>query len=817
VRNVREDSTPVTRVMRYSLAEYAGAGTISIRIEPGMTTFGATWSRIAQMGAEERWARLTQEITKRVDLFFYRTGLRLRKNALRTGAVSRGSFFFSPDELPNLVALFRERLGSEVENVIREADHVCQHRFRLLGYDALNYGSQIDWHLDIVHDKRAPMKPWFKINFLDFEEVGDHKIIWELSRHQHLVTLAKAWCLSSQERYVMELQDQWYSWQRANPYPMGINWGSSLEVAFRSLSWLWVLALLSECPAVEATFRNDVSRALALNGRHIERYLSTYFSPNTHLLGEAVGLFFIGTMCPEIAAAGRWRKHGWCILVDEAKRQVRSDGVYFEQSLYYHVYALDFLLHARILAAHNGIDVTPDFNAVLQKMLDVLHAVSQAGALEGFGDDDGGRVFSARRNQAEHMTDPLALGGILFRRDDLKSTARLTEEAIWLFGGQANSYFDKAANAGSKLEAASFNAGGIYVMASDKQYPMQMIIDAGPQGTGRSGHGHADALSIRVAIAGRRWLVDPGTLCYICEERDHFRGTRSHNTLRIDGYDQAISDGPFAWRSIPDVRCERWIEGEGFTLFAGSHTGYMRLPDPVLHRRHIFYLHDDLWLVRDVVEGHQRHRIEIHWHFASDLALEIIANGFVASSKEPSSANVVHLAVLPVEQSGWTSTIEADSLSPAYGRKSQAPTLRLGSDTQLSTEHATLLLPCTAPQEMGKLSLFKDKSASAYWFEGRGKTHYMIFADPKAETWTWNEWTSNAGFLYFSLEAGCVASLIFCEGSEVRFKGSPVMAHSSKLARFEWTRNTGQTFSSDDSAAHSMSAEALESSGRVAK
>ncbi len=41
-------------------------------------------------------------------------------------------------------------------------------------------------------------------------------------------------------------------------------------------------------------------------------------------------------------------------MLAEAERQVRPDGVYFEQSLYYHVYALDFFLHTRALAACNG-------------------------------------------------------------------------------------------------------------------------------------------------------------------------------------------------------------------------------------------------------------------------------------------------------------------------------------------------------------------------------------------------------------------------------------------------------------------------------
>ena len=115
--------------------------------------------------------------------------------------------------------------------------------------------------------------------------------------------------------------------------------------------------LLAGSAALPDALDRDIVRGLALNGRYIERYLSTYFSPNTHLIGEAVGLFFIGTLCPEIPAAARWQRKGLDIVLAEAERQVRPDGVYFEQSLYYHVYALDFFLHTRALAACNGIAV----------------------------------------------------------------------------------------------------------------------------------------------------------------------------------------------------------------------------------------------------------------------------------------------------------------------------------------------------------------------------------------------------------------------------------------------------------------------------
>src|SRR5581483_6622484 len=105
--------------------------------------------------------------------------------------------------------------------------------------------------------KRAPLAPWFRINFLDFGLVGDHKVIWELNRHQHLVTLAKAWCLSDDQRYASELEAEWYSWQKDNPYPLGINWASTLEVAFRTMSWLWVRQLAAG-RSVSKTFDTDL-------------------------------------------------------------------------------------------------------------------------------------------------------------------------------------------------------------------------------------------------------------------------------------------------------------------------------------------------------------------------------------------------------------------------------------------------------------------------------------------------------------------------------------------------------------------------------
>src|SRR6185295_4211192 len=100
-------------------------------------------------------------------------------------------------------------------------------------------------------------------------------------------------------------------------------------------------------------------RFLYLHGRHLETYLSTYFSPNTHLTGEALGLYYLGLLLPEFKDAERWRQTGSRVLLEQLPIQVRPDGVYFEQSSYYHRYTADFYTHFMILSLAND-EALPD-------------------------------------------------------------------------------------------------------------------------------------------------------------------------------------------------------------------------------------------------------------------------------------------------------------------------------------------------------------------------------------------------------------------------------------------------------------------------
>jgi len=796
------------------------------------------------MDWEEIRVRVAQEFHKQSDLLKYRMGV--RSGAVRLNAESarlREQFFFSGGGGSERADLLRRHLADEADEILREADEICGHRFRLLGYENVDFtprsssltvdaakgrpsaakaargadsngmaeaippqsGSEIDWHLDPVHGKRAPLDPWFKIPFLDFAVVGDHKVTWELNRHQHLVTLAKARLLSEDEKYWRELMAQWRSWIQANPYPLGINWGSSLEVAFRSLSWIWVDQLLAGTSGFPE-FRAELMPSLAFHGRYIERYLSTYFSPNTHLLGEAVALFFLGTLYPQMPRAAHWKESGWRILLAEAERQVRPDGVYFEQSLYYHVYALDFFLYARMLAARNGMAIPAEYDAVLGRMLDVIAAVAQAGPAEGFGDDDGGRLWNPRRNQTEQMTDPLATGALIYGKEF--SAARLTEEAIWLFGNLA---VEKLATArtGPALHSVAFPDGGLYVLADSQPYAQAMVVDAGPQGVGRSGHGHADALSLRLTMDGRRWLVDSGSGVYIAKDpadRNTFRGTGAHNTLRVDGVDQAVPDEPFSWTHIPTPRAENWIAGKSFTYFVGSHDGYARLADPVAHRRHVLKIARGVWMVRDVLVGRAEHEIEILWHFAPDLSVRGVGAGRVEITGTDASPGESALSLIVPEETVWHTGTEVTRtlISPAYGAVKPAPLVRSSARVLLPAATATVLVPrCSSLRREDeaideaisenfepRLASMEQAAVQVYELDYHDESQGFFFALGD-EGWSFGPWASDARVLYCRVEKEELAQLVVIGGSAVSWQGQPLLKAAGSSAFFEWRKQDG--------------------------
>jgi hypothetical protein len=595
------------------------------------------------------------------------------------------AFFADPQEA---AAEFKSRWPDASQQLVEEADRVTMGRFDLLGLRNLSFGYPIDWHFEPVAEKCLPLLHWSKLDYLDAEVAGDKKIIWELNRHQHFVRLGQAYCLTDEPRFSHVFANYLGYWMEDNPPKLGINWASSLEVAFRSISWLWALHFFKFSPGLSSDLVKRALKYLYLSARHLESYLSTYFSPNTHLTGEALGLFYLGTLLPEFKEAKRWQETGSRILIEALPMHVQEDGVYFEQSSYYHRYTTDFYIHFLLLARANGFALPNQVENSLALLLDHLMYITRPdGTTPLFGDDDGGRLMPLDQRPANDFRATLATGSVLFKRGDLKFVAgEAAEELPWLLGVDGVSQFDSITARPPEKLSKGFYQGGYFVMrdgwSRDSSY---LLFDCGPHGALNCGHAHADALSIDLAANGQTMLVDPGTYTYTGSKklRDWFRGSRAHNTVTIDGEPSSVPDGAFSWKTKAHCTPAQWISSDRFDFVSGAHDGFERLPDPVSVERSILFLKGDYFIIRDRFKSVAEHRADVRFHFDP-------------STKPRLEAGVVRATEtgFNIQSFGKGHWIEEDSsVSYCYAQKEPAPAYSFSASFRGEDEIVSFLLP----------------------------------------------------------------------------------------------------------------------------
>ena len=596
-------------------------------------------------------------------------------------------------------ATLRERFSPNAQ-LMDKCNRILTGHFDLLGLTDLNFGSPINWHLEPLSGKVAPRVHWSQIDYLDPATTGDKKITWELNRHQYFATLGRFYWQTKDESYALAFSEHVLSWIEQNPPKVGVNWASSLEVGFRSISWLWAIYFFRTSQHFTAALLQSMLKLLYIHALHLESYLSTYFSPNTHLTGEALALFYLGLLLPEFRAAVRWRTLGEQILLSQLDRHVLPDGVYFEHSTYYHRYTADFYLHFLILLETNEQQVPAKLRNKLTQLLDHLLFITRPdGTTPLIGDDDGGRLMPLDDCALDDFRSTLATAAAVFGRSDYKFVSeRVTEETLWLLGQKGLRTFDELSLQEPQNTSRAFRNGGYFVMR-DAWSPTAnyMVLDCGALGGLRYGHAHADALSFDLAARGRTLLVDPGTFTYTSskQDRDYFRSSIAHNTLTVDGVSSSVPAGPFGWSHVANAEVLEWIAKDRFDFFSGCHDGYNLLQAAVKYRRDVLFLKNDYWLIIDHLESSGEHHYEMPFHFVESAdPVSLNTPGWKWSRERPFDQPGLEIAIrlddgLLEEHDGW--------VSRTYRQRSAAVVSTLGFKAS-SVQLITLLIPRTSAQ-----------------------------------------------------------------------------------------------------------------------
>lgn len=649
---------------------------------------------------------------------------------------ARFNFFPAFRQREQILETFENQFAESADRLIERAEKIVAGKFDLLGYENLSFGAKLNWHYEPVAGKHIPLKHWKQFDELATDETGDKKIVWELNRQQYFFQLGAAFWLTGDEGYADTFARHLGGWMQENPPGIGINWASSLEVAFRAMSWIWAFHFFKDSKHFTPELFQKALKFIYQHGRHLSKYLSTYYSPNTHLTGEALGLYYLGTQFRFFKAAKDWRETGAKILLEELDRQILPDGVYFEQSTWYQRYTADFYTHFFILKTLGGEETDANSQsklaAKLQSLVDFLmFATRPDGTTPLVGDDDGGRCLPHGGGECDDFRALLSTNAVLFERVDYKFVAgRFAEETLWLLGAAGARKYENLIAETPAENSRAFADGGYFIMRDGwSETDNFLLIDCGELGALSGGHGHSDALAVDVAVGGRTTLVDAGTYTYHESEtlRDSFRSTQAHNALTIDGESQSTASGKFNWKTRANADLRGWISEPRFDFFAGAHDGYERLRSPATHARSILFLRNDYWIMRDFVKTAGKHDYKLNFHFggATDPQIERAANG--NSHVRDAAARGGFRLYAFGDNGDWRR--KESFVSNCYGRKVDAPFLQFASSGRGAQEFYTFLLPTEAGEDAPQVYETEIIGGRAFVVNFRGYQDLLIFAD----------------------------------------------------------------------------------------
>ncbi|HYH87217.1 MAG TPA: heparinase II/III family protein, partial [Pyrinomonadaceae bacterium] len=283
-----------------------------------------------------------------------------------------------------------------------EAREIVAHRWPLLGYGALEFGAEVDWLRDPASGERWPLEYHGDAKLVRGDG-SDVRVLWELNRLGHLLTLARAYALTGDESFAEEVFAQVESWSAQNPVGFGPNWACAMEVSLRALNLLAAFRLLRRSRALDSRRLDAMLALFDAHASHVRRNLEySFIATGNHYLSDVVGLLWLGVCLPELRDASAWRAFALRELMREMDKQILADGADCEASTSYHCFVTELLLCSFILCRTNGVEIEERYRTKLRSMLEYLRALLRPdGRIPLVGDADGGRALSLARRAAD--------------------------------------------------------------------------------------------------------------------------------------------------------------------------------------------------------------------------------------------------------------------------------------------------------------------------------------------------------------------------------------------------------------------------------
>jgi len=541
-------------------------------------------------------------------------------------SANRAKFFAGFEHSSASANLVQTTFRPQADEIVESAKRLIDHRWPLLGFGEKDFGREINWNRDPLSGRVWPAE--FHADIVLWHNDGsDIRVLWELNRLGHFLTLGQAYALTRDEAFAEEFFGQLDSWRDQNPLGRGANWCCAMEVALRAMNIIGAFVLFRDSPGLTPQRLMNLLAMLDQHGGHVERNLEfSHVSTSNHYLSDLAGLLWLGIMLPELSSAAHWKQWALDELLREMDKQILPDGADYEASTGYHRLVLELFLYSFILCKNNDVPIEDRYWQKLHSMFKYLRAILRP---DGFapliGDTDSGQVLPIMQRRADDHAYLFPIGASLFNDSALRTPdGELSVEACWLLGAAGVDVYKNLARAEEPAGSEAFPAAGTHVQ---REVDLFLLFNTAGAGiNGRGSHGHNDGLSIEVSACGRAFIVDPATYVYTADlaERHVFRSTAYHSTIQVDEREQnSIQQSkPFVVGNEGKPRLTCWETSDERDYAAGEHDGYSGPDGKITHERRVtFNKRDRWWLIEDVIHGTGKHEVTARFHFDSGLAV----------------------------------------------------------------------------------------------------------------------------------------------------------------------------------------------------
>lgn len=492
---------------------------------------------------------------------------------------------------------------------------------------------------------------WF---YLKLPKDTDVKIIWEINRLQFLPLMAVDFLKTKDTKILNRIKDIIKEWNSKNPYDVGINWYSNLEVAIRSISLLLTYILL-----YDHIKSKEIEELIFKHGYHVYKDINYTEKciPNNHLIGETTALYILGNIF-ESPESKKWINKSKVILNDYIEH-LRDDGTYKEASLSYHRFVLQMYLLVCLFAIkfQDNFIENPLTNKLVKAYIFLKSIEKPDGSFPQFGDWDDGVYYKLNNEPIEnykYFVD--TLGYIVGNNDEKNLEVEILEG---LFGNIKieESYKNNFSDFNNVYRLFEIGKYGVY-----KDNNIYLFINNQEQ----IFHTHADGLSIELSLNSKNILIDSGTYNYNLDKelRQYFRSTRAHNTVYL-GVDQSTQIGSFRWIDQPKTYLKKLEDTIGFE-------GAIKYKNKSTHKRRVI-VENNLITIEDKVNSVKNY-IELNFHFSPENHIRLIEKNQIEIDRE------IKLQIISDKE--FDTKLEESYYSPSYNKIQKRKNLKIISKNE---------------------------------------------------------------------------------------------------------------------------------------